>query len=43
MEPVSNLGKFGRILLILFGIALIVLGTAITVDQKTPEKKRLSF
>ncbi len=37
MEPVSNLGKFGRILLILFGIALIVLGTAITVDQKTPE------
>lgn len=37
MEPVSNLGKFGRLLLLLVGIALIVIGTAITVEQKAPE------
>ena len=37
MEPVSNLGKFGRLLLVIVGIILIVMGTAAIVDQRPPK------
>ena len=36
MEPTSNLGRFGRLLLVLSGIALLALGIFFTARQQIP-------
>ena len=38
MEPVSNLGKFGRALMVLVGILFLAAGIFLTVSQNTDEK-----
>lgn len=37
MEPVSNLGKFGRALMIIVGIACLVFGIVLTATQYLPD------
>ena len=37
MEPVTNLGKFGRVLLIAVGIILLCIGIYLTTENKNPD------
>ncbi len=37
MEPVSNLGRFGRVLLIVVGIILLCIGIYLTIENKNPD------